>query len=155
MSDEIAMPPACISQVAFVARYGTQCPHCGSEEIEHDPDGTDVEGTHIYTKSMCTKCDYEWNDKFQLTGYCDTFMSCKGDDLLEFLRKAAINQHTQKEEVRSMLAIWLGIAENMIEETEKHGCAADVAFWQSLFDKTVEVLGGTLVDPNLLPEDES
>ena len=111
--------------------------------------------THIYTKSMCTKCDYEWNDKFQLTGYCDTFMSCKGDDLLEFLRKAAINQHTQKEEVRSMLAIWLGIAENMIEETEKHGCAADVAFWQSLFDKTVEVLGGTLVDPNLLPEDES
>ena len=155
MSDEIAMPPSAISQVAFVARRGTQCPCCGREEIEHDPDGTDVECTHIYTKSMCTKCDYEWNDTFQLTGYCDTFMSCKGDDLLEFLRKAVINQYTQKEEVRAMLAIWLGIAENMIEETGKHGCAADVAFWQSLFDKTVEVLGGTLVDPNLLPEDES
>tara|TARA_R110002020_G_scaffold403779_2_gene613901 strand:- start:247 stop:714 length:468 start_codon:yes stop_codon:yes gene_type:complete len=155
MSDEIAMPPSAISQVAFIARHGTQCPCCSSEEIDHDPDANDVQGTYIYTKSMCTKCDYEWFDVFQLTGYCDTFLSCKGDDLISHLRKAIHFQVEQKEEVRAMLAVWLGIAENMVEETGKHGCAADVAFWQSLFEKTVEVLGGTSVDPNILPEGQA
>ena len=153
--EEVAMPPACINQVAFVARHGAQCPHCGNEEIESPPDSTDVEGTYIYTKSQCLKCDYEWFDVFQLTGYCDTFLSCKGDDFISHLRKAIHFQVKQKEEVRSMLAIWMSIAENMVEETGKHSCAADVAFWQSLLDKTIEVLGGTSVDPNIMQEEQA
>ena len=154
--EEIDMPPACICQVAFVARRGTQCPHCGNEEIESADweNPIQVEGTYIYMNAVCIKCDYEWNDTFQLTGYCDTFMSCKGDDFISHLRKAANSQHQQKEEVRAMLAVWLSVAQDMVHMT-KEPYPQDSKYWLSLFDKTTEVLGGTSVDPNTLPEEQA
>jgi len=59
-----------VSSKEYTANKGVYCPVCGSYDLLGKPITTDEDG-QVYQKILCYECESRWDDRYQLTGYCN------------------------------------------------------------------------------------
>lgn len=59
--------PQWATEEEYVAKAGTQCPSCGSDDM--DGGEVNIDAGYASQEIRCLTCDAEWTDTYRLTGY--------------------------------------------------------------------------------------
>ena len=58
-----------MTDAEYVARKGTSCPWCGSNDLEAQVDEAQADGNDAMIPVSCLACGKSWEDLYKLAGY--------------------------------------------------------------------------------------